>query len=712
MLRSLISVAASWALVGCAMSIDQVRSTSDAEWETKVRNGHFDNGCPLDPVGREFAKTELFCELVHADRRSLVEEAIRISPQLLTCMPLLGCAPSKDAYQHWKKMGAPLQLSGLLRNGSDIFGLPGQSLQVAAGNAKPEVVALHLQDGASAKQRSGYASSPLGEALQVWHAHMTLPEQDGYLPGIAHFNQIEPNSSVGTVKVNRKDAAPTLEIVRMLIESGANMDDLIDSSAMAELGIGYEGWYTRYIDHRKRYSPLRPELAAAVDQAFEVRHALRRCREQGIRSGCEMVLAMATPLSPLRAQAHQLIAQIDREQSEWNKRIAAQFCRVDQDNWLYEGRSCANGWAQGKGRVQSRDRSTVYDGQFAKGQPISGRLTIKGSPHFEGGFSNWTPEGPGICWHDGQPEECRMLNGKRVDALHKQREENARQQQLAREREQREEEARLERRAEEARRRREAEAEERRDRRNQRALAAGIAAMSGNYAVAGAAGNSLASSLNMAQQQSQIMAQGTADIKRAQAQKEQEKREQAQREAALQQSERRARQQAQQVSSSPQGQVTQNLAAARQQQSDATAQRVREEEIRRQQEAQAATARRESERLQRERERQAEQQNRASLKAEYLQAVKDGTRMKVISCAGEHHVSGQRPRVKEPAGVSSCVDVAATAWCPGDRSGRSVLAKNFVGMGGCFGDTYKIDPQPSCKAEEMRVVVESVQPCP
>lgn len=266
-----------------------------------------------------------------------------------------------------------------------------------------------------------------------------------------------------------------------------------------------------------------------------------------------------------------------------------------------------------------------------------------------------------------------------------------------------------------------AERDAARERNNERALAAGIAAMRGGNSGPAASNDGLASSLRMAQQQNQIMAQGMADIQRAQAQREEARREQARREAAQQEAERQARQQAQQRLMAQQNQQAQSLETTRQQQQreaaaerarEDEARRAREEETRRQQEAQAATARREAERQQRERERQTEQQSQARLEADYLKAIKDGTRMKVISCYGDHYVSGERPRVKEPAGMSSCVNVAVTAWCPGDRSGRPVLARNFVGMAGCFGDTYKIEPRPSCKAEDMRVVVESVQSCP
>ncbi len=228
----------------------------------------------------------------------------------------------------------------------------------------------------------------------------------------------------------------------------------------------------------------------------------------------------------------------------------------------------------------------------------------------------------------------------------------------------------------------------------------------------------------MQQQMNAVNSQFMAEQRAAQAQREEQRREQSRREAAQQESERKSLQQSQQRLAAQQAQRDQNQEAARQQQQrevaahrtrEEEARRARDEDARRQQDAQAAAARREAERQQRERDRlaqqQAEQQEKEKLKNDYLRAVKSGVRMKAVSCAGNHYVTGDRPRVKEPAHMSSCVDVSVTAWCPGDRSGRPVVATNFVGMSGCMGDTYKIEPKPACEAEQMRVVVEEVRVC-
>lgn len=731
-------------LSGCntPVLVKQAETLSDGEIRSLMKEGYF-------RMGRGLANTEgsgswwkcpghadaaTVCELVNQDRRSIVNEILRSYPVAKTCYPLLACSPNKEAYDYWKAQGAPVgELHGVA--GAQ-YKHPNHSLRFAAGIANPEIVALHLLDGADPRKRSGYEVSPLDEALHTWHRARNLPETGGYMLPI----DLEAKSDNVILKPDRRnrrmDAASAAEVVQILIEAGASLGERLSDDAMIYSDLpGRRDLASRFPRNgtylQDYYLSKIPELKEIDRRALVVRESLHACRGRRQRDACEQVLVKASAISPSRVWAQQQIAKIDEEQNNWNSLLAAQRCRVQRENWLYEGSSCSNGLAQGAGRARSRDKRLVIDGQFRQGQAVSGRLIVEGSPRYEGGFNNWTPEGPGICWHGGQPEECRMQVGERVDSLHKQRVGNERLRREREEREKKEAQARQEREWEAERRRRAQLEEERRERRasrNAQAFAEGIAAgiRSGN-SVMGASNNSLAST-QRTQQQAEIIAQGNAESQRAQVQREEARREEARRDAAQREAERQARQQAQQRLAAQQSQKTQTQAqaqqAARQQQEreaaaqkarEEEARRLREEEARRQQEAQAEAARKEAERQQREKDRlakeQAEQQNKARLEADYLRAIKDGTRMKAVVCYGNHYVTGTRPRVKEPAHMSSCVDVSVTAWCPGDRSGRRVVATNFVGMGGCYGDTYKIEPKPACEAEQMRVVVEEVRRC-
>ncbi|MCE1226337.1 MAG: hypothetical protein LWW87_07610 [Geobacteraceae bacterium] len=106
-----------------------------------------------------------------------------------------------------------------------------------------------------------------------------------------------------------------------------------------------------------------------------------------------------------------------------------------------------------------------------------------------------------------------------------------------------------------------------------------------------------------------------------------------------------------------------------------------------------------------------EQEKAAEEKAkqDYLKTVSAGVRLKAINCFGKSYVSGTMPRIR-PEKVA-CVDVLFRATCPGSVTGSTGRAKNFVGLSGCYGDTYDIQPALPCKAEEIRVSVTDVVPC-
>ncbi|MBX9960992.1 MAG: hypothetical protein K2Y15_12725 [Burkholderiaceae bacterium] len=708
-------------LSGCATPYpEQVRNGSNEEIVGMIRKGDikYHTGGIIEQV---VADRSLVCDWVTQGRREVVETFVRQTPPLrgesvIHRLPLLACITSAEDYDFYKRLGAPTHRYSNHYVYNPPYWLHATPLSEAASNGNALAVSLLIADGVPVDQPGHRRITPLGYVLRTKEMLRSGPQEfrPGYW-GAAYFDFFY-YADGADMRYGPKTLEELDRVMAILLQSGADPDALTaDGQSIGGRAASRPGETLR-----QRYAKD-SSFQQAMGLARELRGDFFRCRDGKFLPACQHVSAQADPLSTIALAAAQRVSELDLEQQEWARLKAAQACRLWRDDWLYLGSACASGLAHGTGQARARDGSRAFEGRFERGQPSQGRLLFRGEPYFEGALKNLTPEGAGICWHQGQPEECRMLNGQRIDALHKQREDNARLQQQAREQERRDEEARMQRQIEETRRRREREAEERRERKNERALAAGIAAMRGGNAGPAASNDGLASSLRMAQQQNQIMAQGMADIQRAQAQREEARREQARREAAQQEAERQARQQAQQRLMAQQNQQAQSLETTRQrQQREAAAERAREdearrtreEETRRQEEAQAATARREAERQQRERERQAEQQSQARLEADYLKAIKEGTRMKVISCYGDHYVSGERPRVKEPAGMSSCVNVAVTAWCPGDRSGRPVLARNFVGMAGCFGDTYKIEPRPSCKAEDMRVVVESVQSCP
>lgn len=180
--------------------------------------------------------------------------------------------------------------------------------------------------------------------------------------------------------------------------------------------------------------------------------------------------------------------------------------------------------------------------------------------------------------------------------------------------------------------------------------------------------------MQLAQQQAEQRAQEQANERRAQQQL-----------AAKQQEQELARQQQEQERKKEQARLQQE-------------QERKQEQARKKAEAEAA--------------KQAEAQAKKQAEEKYLQSMKAGIKLVATKCPdgeGKYYATGTRPHIK-PEEVS-CVDVHFRAYCPGNGNYTSGTARNFIGMSGCFGDTYEINPKPPCKIDQVRIEVEKVVPC-
>lgn len=159
----------------------------------------------------------------------------------------------------------------------------------------------------------------------------------------------------------------------------------------------------------------------------------------------------------------------------------------------------------------------------------------------------------------------------------------------------------------------------------------------------------------------------------------------------------------------------------RQQLAQQQADRRAEEQARLQQQQQEQDRRQEQERRQQEQARkqaeaeaakQAEAQRKKQAQEKYLQGMRAGIKLAATKCPdgeGKYYATGTRPHIK-PEEVP-CIDVHFRAYCPGNGNYTSGTAHNFVGMSGCFGDTYEINPKPPCKIDQVRIEVEKVVTC-
>ncbi|RDH83813.1 MAG: hypothetical protein DIZ80_06650 [endosymbiont of Galathealinum brachiosum] len=108
----------------------------------------------------------------------------------------------------------------------------------------------------------------------------------------------------------------------------------------------------------------------------------------------------------------------------------SQKCKIKEDGWIYKGSSCNAGFAHGSGSAINNDKNLSYSGAFQNGHRVNGKVKYNGQPMYDGKMKQGKPNGLGICFHEGEPEECKYYEGKRVDSLYKQRIEMAKQQKI------------------------------------------------------------------------------------------------------------------------------------------------------------------------------------------------------------------------------------------------------------------------------------------
>jgi len=100
---------------------------------------------------------------------------------------------------------------------------------------------------------------------------------------------------------------------------------------------------------------------------------------------------------------------------------ADQKCDLKEKLWVYQGDACKNGLAHGKGTAVNLEKTLKFEGEFRDGERIKGLIIANGIEMYDGPVRNGRPDGQGICFYEGEPEECKYYRGKRVDAVFKQR---------------------------------------------------------------------------------------------------------------------------------------------------------------------------------------------------------------------------------------------------------------------------------------------------
>ena len=100
---------------------------------------------------------------------------------------------------------------------------------------------------------------------------------------------------------------------------------------------------------------------------------------------------------------------------------AGQACNLVEDMWIYQSDACKGALAHGTGSATHLTSDLKFVGEFKQGVRIKGLIVASGVEMYDGPVKDGRPDGAGICFHEGEPEECKFYRGKRVDAVYKQR---------------------------------------------------------------------------------------------------------------------------------------------------------------------------------------------------------------------------------------------------------------------------------------------------
>lgn len=221
----------------------------------------------------------------------------------------------------------------------------------------------------------------------------------------------------------------------------------------------------------------------------------------------------------------------------------------------------------------------------------------------------------------------------------------------------------------------------------------------------------------------QIMRDGQKKIAEAQAARAEQQRQQRDQERRDREAQAKRDADARAQADDRRRQALADQRAAQEAAQRAEQQRREADAARREQVAQAERDRLQADRDRRDAERQRQQAERDRAAAQIATALKEqqdlnagleelrqGIRLVATKCPdgeGHYYATGVLPPHPK---FDGCIDVSYTATCPGSVAQSRGVARNFIGMSGCFGDTYQIEPKPACKPDEVRIQVTAVTP--
>ncbi len=171
---------------------------------------------------------------------------------------------------------------------------------------------------------------------------------------------------------------------------------------------------------KKRAGQRAEEKAKRLRKELSARKT--RCLQANDTVSCQEYLKTATDLSGIN-EAKKILRE--GAALKMQVRMATlrknQVCKLKEGKWLYSSKTCVNNLAHGKGVALHLNGQLKFEGTFNKGVRVTGLLSYNNAPMYDGPIAAGKPDGMGICFHKGEPEECKYYKGKRVDVIYKQR---------------------------------------------------------------------------------------------------------------------------------------------------------------------------------------------------------------------------------------------------------------------------------------------------
>lgn len=284
------------------------------------------------------------------------------------------------------------------------------ALHYAAWNGHLEIIKYLISNGADINLKNANGETALHSAVQCDRGVAVYNQLEIIKYLISHGADITQKDYFGRTALHHAvlSIGDSLEVVQYLLSVGADPSskDLIGRTAkdLTDILYGKHKQAAFLADYEKQYQLKQQQLAEQRQKEEAEQREKERIRAEQKR---------------LQVEAGNQLDLLKNKQA----------CKLQETGWAYLGSACNGGLAHGIGKAENPSSELLFEGTFFNGNRIEGVVHHQGKPLYEGKIVDGKPDGSGICYHQGEPEECRYYKGKRVDGLYKQRLEMAVQQQ-------------------------------------------------------------------------------------------------------------------------------------------------------------------------------------------------------------------------------------------------------------------------------------------